>query len=234
MNILIAEDEPEFQEDIISSLETLGYKTYKIVDDSKKALDYLNKIQPDLIILDLKLKHKTSGIDVLEYLFKNNIPMPVLVHSNFITENLSELNCYRGSNFLTVELVLKSNSDLLLNKIPDILERHSCKILKEFSFPNLKLQFEDLRNKVETLEENNPLNFDLKKELKEIGKQVVFKNKKAIAVIITLITGAILNTIPSLALYSDLILKQFHIITETTLDTITETNPSSAEPIKTP
>jgi two-component system alkaline phosphatase synthesis response regulator PhoP len=60
--ILIADDEPDILEIISYNLEKEGFIVYKAVDGND-AINKAQKLQPDLIILDVMMPHKT-GIEV--------------------------------------------------------------------------------------------------------------------------------------------------------------------------
>lgn len=60
--ILIADDEPDILEIVSYNLQKEGYDVYT-AKDGQEALDMAKMLQPDLIILDIMMPHKT-GIEV--------------------------------------------------------------------------------------------------------------------------------------------------------------------------
>jgi CheY-like chemotaxis protein len=58
-------------------LSSFGYETYSVLEGSD-VLEKVEEYQPDLIILDLMMPHK-SGIDVLEELRGQGVQTPVII-----------------------------------------------------------------------------------------------------------------------------------------------------------
>ena len=62
IKILIVEDELIIAEDMANMLEKMGYEVTSNAMDANEAIDSLNKIKPDLILLDINLGGKKDGI----------------------------------------------------------------------------------------------------------------------------------------------------------------------------
>ena len=67
---LIIEDEPDLTTIFQAALKSAGFET-KIILDGQVALDELETITPDIVILDLHLPH-VSGQEILEYIRAND------------------------------------------------------------------------------------------------------------------------------------------------------------------
>ncbi|VBB16327.1 Phosphate regulon transcriptional regulatory protein phoB,DNA-binding response regulator CreB,Response regulator of citrate/malate metabolism,phosphate regulon transcriptional regulatory protein PhoB,Response regulator receiver domain [Burkholderia stabilis] len=75
--ILIAEDEPDISNILDAYLTLDGFRTYRVAD-GQAVLDVQPHLQPDLIMLDVKLPHR-SGWDVLaELRRRGNTPVVLL------------------------------------------------------------------------------------------------------------------------------------------------------------
>ncbi len=61
--ILIVEDEPIVGLEISDSLERMGYEACPVVSSGDKVLEAALREDPDLILMDIKLKSFTDGID---------------------------------------------------------------------------------------------------------------------------------------------------------------------------
>jgi len=87
MKILMIEDNEPDRVLVKESFDNCTYYNVDLdyADDATEALDYLSKVTPDLILLDLNLP-KVSGFDLLEELKKDKkykeIPVIVLTASN--------------------------------------------------------------------------------------------------------------------------------------------------------
>lgn len=77
MKILYAEDEVELSDAVTMLLKRNGYSV-DCVYDGKEALDYLENMKYDVIILDIMMP-KVDGLTVLKTLRKNQISTPVLL-----------------------------------------------------------------------------------------------------------------------------------------------------------
>lgn len=77
MKILYAEDEVELSDAVTMLLKRNGYSV-DCVYDGKEALDYLENMKYDVIILDIMMP-KVDGLTVLKTLRKNQISTPVLI-----------------------------------------------------------------------------------------------------------------------------------------------------------
>jgi DNA-binding response OmpR family regulator len=75
--ILIVEDDQTLKETLAYNLDKQGYKT-ETAEDGKRAVDLANKIQPDLVILDIMLP-VIDGYEVCRILRKDsNVPIIML------------------------------------------------------------------------------------------------------------------------------------------------------------
>ncbi len=61
--ILVVEDESLLAEDIQERLKNLGYEVAAVVHSGEEALAGVAAAQPDLVLMDIRLKGKMDGID---------------------------------------------------------------------------------------------------------------------------------------------------------------------------
>lgn len=73
--ILVVEDEAVVAEDIRKILQSYDYEVPEAISTGEAAIKSINKTRPDLILLDIMLKDKISGIDVAKHIFDLNIPV---------------------------------------------------------------------------------------------------------------------------------------------------------------
>lgn len=74
-NILIVEDDPNIAETLRDMLECLGQNVLDMLDAGEDVIPFLKENDPDLILLDIQLKGKKSGLDVAAEIQKlKNIP----------------------------------------------------------------------------------------------------------------------------------------------------------------
>lgn len=74
---LIVEDETLLAEEIRERLTRLGFTVVDVVDNGEQAIHVASTELPDLILMDIRLKGKTNGIDAAERIRERN-PLPVV------------------------------------------------------------------------------------------------------------------------------------------------------------
>lgn len=85
VNILIVEDNLSFAVELEMMLTSLQYKVIGPVDNSEEALERIEQDQPDLIIMDINIKGKLSGIEVGQRIM--NMDIPILYVTSLAEEN---------------------------------------------------------------------------------------------------------------------------------------------------
>lgn len=74
INILIVEDEPLISEDLSQILKKEGYEIIGQAFKGVTAIDLIDKVQPDLVLLDILLPGNISGLEIGKILSKKQIP----------------------------------------------------------------------------------------------------------------------------------------------------------------
>ncbi len=85
MKILIVEDEIIIAKDIENTLIKDGFNVVGIVSAGEKAIEEITKTNPDLILMDIKLKGKMDGIETAE-IIKNQFDLPVIYLTSYKDE----------------------------------------------------------------------------------------------------------------------------------------------------
>ena len=76
MRILIVEDEFIIAEDLKLTLQNFGHEVVSIVSSGEKAIDYADKLTPDIIFMDILLDGEVNGIDAaIKIREKHNVPI---------------------------------------------------------------------------------------------------------------------------------------------------------------
>lgn len=88
MKVLLVDDEIEFVTTLSNRLGMRGIKT-DVVYDGEKALDYVKKNEPDVIVLDLKMPG-LHGMEVLRRLSKTNPKIQVVILTGHGTDRDEE------------------------------------------------------------------------------------------------------------------------------------------------
>lgn len=108
LKILIVEDSPSFALELELLVQKIGYNVLQCVDNAEEALLITEREKPDLILLDIQLKGKMSGIEFSKTIINLNIPII------FITSYTDEehYNCAKGSTMIAY--LIKPMSSFLL------------------------------------------------------------------------------------------------------------------------
>jgi DNA-binding LytR/AlgR family response regulator len=126
MRILILEDEAIIAESLYQLLLMLNYQPYEPVDNPDDAIALIESASPDLIMLDLNLKHNRSGIEVAAYLDQQGLNIPFLVltaHSD--AQTIASIKKYRPSAYLVKPFMRESLFAAIELAIPEDMEQDS-------------------------------------------------------------------------------------------------------------
>ena len=85
MRILIADDSLVIQGRLVKMVSQIhNAKVVGLANDGVEAITSIQKLKPDLVILDLRMP-KVNGFDVIRNIKKNNLSTTVLVLTSFAT-----------------------------------------------------------------------------------------------------------------------------------------------------
>ena len=129
--ILIADDEKEIRDLLVSALDDPEW-TFSQVADGEKALETLMFQKADLLITDLNMP-KLTGVDLVRYLQSIAQPVPVIIFSGRLDKSvIKQLQVFGVIDFI------EKPADF--NKIKDLLRRRLSGIAKAVSSaPELKI-----------------------------------------------------------------------------------------------
>jgi CheY-like chemotaxis protein len=156
--VLIIDDQEPNLILLASILENSGYSNIVTLQDSRKAIEEVEKMQPDIVLLDIMMPHVT-GYDILQHLKENGKltgTMPVIVLTADITMHARRKALQLGaSDFITkpfdiVEVALRINNHLRLGRLLKMQTDYSINLEQEV----LK-RTRDIQIKMELLEERN-------------------------------------------------------------------------------
>lgn len=75
INILVVEDESIVSKDIQNSLKKIGYNIVGSCNNAEEAIETARELHPDVVLMDIMLKGKLTGIDAAEQIKSLNIPV---------------------------------------------------------------------------------------------------------------------------------------------------------------
>lgn len=86
--ILIAEDEPIIALSLKMDLEANGFHVFDIASTGVEAIKSISQNYPDIIILDIRLAGKLTGLDVAEYCKRKNNINSIIFITGYITDEI--------------------------------------------------------------------------------------------------------------------------------------------------
>ncbi len=90
MKILVVEDEPLFADAILMMLDELSYENVKITDNATDALQLFVSFEPDVVLMDIKIKGEKDGIAVADSISQAKKPSPVIFMTSMDDKNTFE------------------------------------------------------------------------------------------------------------------------------------------------
>ena len=97
-SLLIVEDEALIAEDTADRLTRMGYQVLGIADTGPEAIAMAQRLRPDLVLMDIRLKGAMSGIEAAEQIYQS-LQTPVIfasAHSDRETLQLAQINAQFG------------------------------------------------------------------------------------------------------------------------------------------
>lgn len=88
-SVLIAEDEAIIAEDLRLLLRDSGYEVVAVVSTGQEAIDRVDELAPDLLIMDVRLQGNLDGVDTAK-IIRSSHNTPILYLTAFADDALLE------------------------------------------------------------------------------------------------------------------------------------------------
>jgi len=122
--VMIVEDESILALYIKNSLENLGYTVVTLVDNGEEAIQKASELQPDLVLMDIRIRGDMDGIDTAEYIYEQ-FDIPVV----YLTAHADENTLQRAKLTKPYGYVLKPFEEEELRPAIEIaLHRHKLEM----------------------------------------------------------------------------------------------------------
>lgn len=179
--ILVVEDEKIVAKDIINTLKRLGYFVTAAVSSGEEAIIKAGEAQPDLILMDIRLKGKMDGIEAAEEI-RANYNIPVI----YLTANADENTLQRAGLTEPFGYIVKPFEERDLHTTIEIaLRRHLAEaavrvaLEKEKELSEMKSRFwfmvaHEFRNPLTAILSASQLLESYSHELSELKKREYF------------------------------------------------------------
>jgi DNA-binding LytR/AlgR family response regulator len=142
--ILIVEDEVLIAEHIKQYLISFGYSQIFLAHNKKLALNAIDNIKPDLVLLDLHLQHSSDGLDIAKtidescktpYIYITANTDIIIVQKAILTKAAAYITkpLKKSDLFAAVQIALKQSNDI---ELPFL-------VIKENNF-SIKIAFNDI------------------------------------------------------------------------------------------
>lgn len=137
IKVLLVDDEEAFVNTLAQRLRLRGLNV-DVVYDGEQALSFIRKIEPDVIVLDLKMPG-LYGIEVLREIKKYNSDIQVIVLTGHGTDkDEAEARELGGFDFLRkpadIDLLLSKIGEAYWEKFEDVLNKLFLKVYTEVDF----------------------------------------------------------------------------------------------------
>jgi two-component system response regulator LytT len=136
--ILIVEDEVIIAQDLKETLEAVGYKSVYRANSYATAIETIHQKRIDLVMLDINLNHKYSGLDLADYINKNHEIPFIYLTSYYDSETIIKVKHTKPTGFLLKpfnEALLLATIEVALfnfySNVEEAEKRVELKILEE-------------------------------------------------------------------------------------------------------
>jgi CheY-like chemotaxis protein len=99
LKVLIVEDEVLVAENIKEIIEDAGYTVPDVISAGEEAVSKCSKIDPDLIIMDIKLSGKTDGINAASRIHSTFKQVPIIFLTAYSQDQFPHLSNLRSDVF---------------------------------------------------------------------------------------------------------------------------------------
>lgn len=123
--ILIVDDDPDYLFQLRYAIENMGFEVIS-ADTQKEAEDIIEKIKPDLAILDLMMENQDSGFILCYKIKKKYATVPIIIASAVTSETgiLFDVNTSEEKDWIKADLFLDKGIRM------DQLQKEINKLLK--------------------------------------------------------------------------------------------------------
>ena len=136
--VLIAEDNSKTRLFLKTQLELLGFEVVDAVSNGQAAVDLVDELKPDLVIMDIKMP-ELDGIDAAKAITAKS-PMPIILITGLSSDEMATKAVEAGGVAYPVKPVTKKQ---LEPAIKLAMARYE-------EFKSLKVEVDDLKDAIET------------------------------------------------------------------------------------
>lgn len=108
MNVLIVEDEWIVSEEIKASVSENGFNVIGQADEGSTALELIQEIKVDLVLMDINIKGEVNGIQLARLIQKNTPCFIIFISSLDNRNQASELKGLNNYDFLPKPFTVES------------------------------------------------------------------------------------------------------------------------------
>lgn len=103
MKIIIVEDDKVLSLLLSKMIDRLGHEILQIITKGSEAIEQIEALQPDLVLMDIMLEDDVDGITAMKNLREKGFNAPVI----YITGNSDPLNFERAKTTEFVDYLIK-------------------------------------------------------------------------------------------------------------------------------
>lgn len=174
VNILIVEDELIVAEDLKRTLESLQYHVSGIISSGEQVLQSIDKLDPNLIMMDIRLSKEMDGIEAAE-LVKENYNIPII----FLTAHAEDDTLERAKKTSPYGYIIKPfNTRELHSVIEMAVYKNMTEIeLKNYYNKLMKAMSDTIKAIARTVESRDPYTAGHQKRVSDLAKRIAEEMK---------------------------------------------------------
>ena len=117
--VLIVEDDPLVQLDLVDRLDALGFNNIVTRDNGENVITYMSEINPQIILMDIELTGSIDGIETAKTI-KADKEIPII----FLTDHIDDMTFQRALATTPVAFLHKPFNDLEVSQNIEIAMLH--------------------------------------------------------------------------------------------------------------
>jgi DNA-binding response OmpR family regulator len=122
MKIIIVEDDKVLSLLLSKMIERLNYEVLKVITKGQEAIEKIEALKPDLVLMDIMLEDDVDGIQAMVALREKSVDTPVI----YITGNSDPMNRERAAQTDFVNYLIKPvGFDELRTTIEGLIRKES-------------------------------------------------------------------------------------------------------------
>ncbi len=141
IKILIVDDEILIAEDLKDILLSLEFENIELAHDKLEAIAKLKLLNPDLVLLDIRMERELDGLEIAEYINSNNKIPFIYITAHSDVEMIKKIVKTKPSGYITKPV---KKSDLYASIYVVCEKQNKSKIILKDGYKNIIINMDDI------------------------------------------------------------------------------------------